>query len=240
MTAFLLKEFFASVDSRIAFLWEEGDPVWAALQRIEEFFENKTSFSIETEIGPQVYLKNPDRISIGPGTILEPGVYLEGPCVLGANCLVRHGAYVRSYTIAGDRCAIGHGSEIKRSILMNGATAAHFNYVGDSILGEHVNLGAGVKCANLRLDRKEVSVYSEGVKIPTGLMKFGCVLGDGVQIGCNSVVNPGTLIGPGSFVHPLLHVQGAIGARCQIKSQGSFPDVIPISAALIEQLRSHV
>ena len=108
---------------------------------------------------------------------MEPGAYIEGPCVIGKACQIRHSAYVRPYVVTGDRCIIGHSSEVKHSILLDGAQAPHFNYVGDSILGNGVNLGAGVICANFRLDHREVIVEIEGNRHETGLRKFGAIVG---------------------------------------------------------------
>ena len=176
-------------------------------------------FRIEIKIPPGVHLDRPEWISIGLGTVIEPGVYIQGPCIIGKGCVLRHGAYLRDGVICGDRSVIGHSSEIKHSILLDEAAATHFTYVGDSILGGGANLGAGVKCANLRLDRTEVTVSLDGKWVRTGLKKFGAVIGDRVQIGCNCVLNPGTLIGRESFSHPLLNFGGTIPPRCRISGK---------------------
>lgn len=155
--------------------------------------------------------------------MIEPGVYIQGPCIIGKNCVIRHGAYIREGVICGDYCQIGHSAELKHSILLNHACATHFVYVGDSILGNEVNLGAGVKCANLRLDRSEVVVAWNGKRVKTGLKKLGAIVGDRVQIGCNCVLNPGTLIGKESFSHPLLNLSGYIPPRSQMSAKGREP-----------------
>jgi bifunctional N-acetylglucosamine-1-phosphate-uridyltransferase/glucosamine-1-phosphate-acetyltransferase GlmU-like protein len=120
---------------------------------------------------------------------------------------VRHGDYVRPYVLTGKRCVIGHSTEVKHSILLDGAQAPHFNYVGDSILGKGVNLGAGVICANFRLDHGEVIVEVEGKRFKTGLRKFGAILGDLSQIGCNSVLNPGVLLRKRTFSRACSSIQ---------------------------------
>lgn len=187
-------------------LWKEGKPIWEPLLLLEDYFKQAT-FQIEIKVPAGVFLERPELISIGKGVILEPGVFIQGPCILGKECIIRHGAYLRGGVICGDRCAIGHAAEIKQSILLDFAAATHFTYVGDSIIGSAANLGAGVKCANLRLDRKEVR---------PGMKKFGACIGDKVQIGCNCVLNPGTCIGKESVVYPLLNFGGKIAPKSRI------------------------
>lgn len=191
-------------------LFESLENVWEALSRISPFLRSLPLGKIETAVPEGVHLVNREQISIGQGSVIEPGAYIKGPCVIGRNCTVRQGAYIRGNLIAGDDCVIGHDTEIKNAILLNGAHAAHFAYVGDSILGNRVNLGAGVKCANLKLDGALVSVYFEGTKLSTGLRKFGAIIGDDAQIGCNCVTNPGTLIGRNVFSHPCLNIGGVV------------------------------
>lgn len=134
-------------------------------------------------------------IHIDEAAIIGPAVHITGPCYIGPNAEVRHSALIRENTWACADSVIGHCSEIKHSILLPRAKAPHFNYVGDSIIGGGVNLGAGVKLSNLRHDGKEVIVKFEGRKIPSGIRKFGAILGEGVQLGCNSVTNPGVILG---------------------------------------------
>ena len=200
-------------------LWQQGDSVWAALISLNEYLRQKNPCRIEIEIPPGVHLERKELISIGKGTLIEPGVYIQGPCIIGKECIIRHGAYIREEVICGDHCAIGHSAELKHSILLDYAAATHFVYVGDSILGNKVNLGAGVKCANVRLDRREVSVVFEGERFKTGLKKFGAIIGDYSQIGCNCVLNPGTLVGKESISHPLQSLSGYIPPRSQVKEQ---------------------
>jgi NDP-sugar pyrophosphorylase family protein len=211
-------------------LW--GEFVWDALKRLDEFLLQQ-KFSIEIEIPDSVHLERPELISIGKNTLIEPEVLIQGPCILGENCIVRHGALLRGGVLCGNRCVIGHASEVKHSILLDGSQAAHLNYVGDSILGKNVNLGAGVKCANLRFDRREVVVN----RIKTGLMKFGSIIGDGCQIGCNAVLNPGTLVGPGCFSYPLLQLHGIIPSKMRIRGSGDELQIAPLEVAILDSLR---
>ena len=142
---------------------------------------------------------------------IEPGVYIIGPAYIGPNASIRQGAYVRQYSWICSDAVVGHCSETKHSILLSGAKAPHFNYVGDSILGGGVNLGAGVKLSNLRNDGKNVNLRVAEEKIDSDLRKFGALLGEGCQLGCNAVTNPGVILGVGSFVHPNITVTGIHG-----------------------------
>ncbi|MEZ4705176.1 MAG: glucose-1-phosphate thymidylyltransferase [Bdellovibrionota bacterium] len=147
------------------------------------------------------------EVELGEGVVVEPGAYIQGPTILGPYTQVRQGAYIRGGVITGEHCVIGHTSEVKSSIFCNGAKAAHFAYVGDSILGTEVNLGAGTKISNLKITDDEVTLRIEGEKIDSGLRKFGAILGDGCQTGCNSVLNPGSLLGPSCMVYPAIAVK---------------------------------
>ena len=142
---------------------------------------------------------------------IEPGVYIIGPAYIGPNASIRQGAYVRQYSWICSDAVVGHCSETKHSILLSGAKAPHFNYVGDSILGGGVNLGAGVKLSNLRNDGENVNLRVGEEKIDSDLRKFGALLGEGCQLGCNAVTNPGVILGVGSFVHPNTTVTGIHG-----------------------------
>lgn len=148
-----------------------------------------------------VVLGGPE-IAIGKGVLLESGALLKTPTIIGDCTEVRQGAYVRGYCLAGKRCVIGHTTEVKHSIFLDDAKAGHFAYLGDSILGNQVNLGAGTKMANLRFTGGEVPVRTPEGTISTGLRKLGAILADNVQTGCNSVTNPGTLLGKKSMLMP--------------------------------------
>ncbi len=143
-----------------------------------------------------------NQITIGRGVLVESGAMVKSPTVIGDFCEIRQGAYVRGYCLTGQSCVVGHTTEVKHAVFLNDAKAGHFAYVGDSILGNEVNLGAGTKLANLRFTQGEVPVKVGDKLIKTGLRKLGAILGDQVQTGCNSVTNPGTLVGKKSFVLP--------------------------------------
>ncbi len=175
-------------------LFKEEHYVWEALLLIENYICAYASKKIEVEVPSSAFLVHPELISIGKGTRIEPGAYIAGPCLIGENCEIRQGAYIRGNVITGNQCVIGHATEVKNAIFLDHVHAAHFNYVGDSILGNRVNLGAGAVCANYRLDHRDVPVFFNGQKIQTNLKKLGAVIGDDAQICCNYVLNPGALI----------------------------------------------
>ena len=210
----LPSDYFDTAHCPFAEIFDEARPVWEALKKIRAWLKKQKLGQIEGEVSSSAFLVNPEEIYIGKGAVVEPGAYLKGPLWIGEGATIRHGAYLRGDLIAGDKVVIGHDTEVKQAIFLTGAHAAHFAYVGDSILGRDVNLGAGVKLANLRLNGQEISVAG----ISTGLRKFGAVIGDGTQVGCNAVLNPGTLVGRGSDIFPLVNVSGLIPARSRVTS----------------------
>jgi len=143
-----------------------------------------------------------EKIRIGKGVLIESGAFIQSPAIIGDYSEIRQGSYMRGYCLIGKKCVVGHVTEVKHSLFLNDAKAGHFAYVGDSILGNDVNLGAGTKLANLRFTSGAVEVRIKGGSLSTGLRKLGAILGDNVQTGCNSVTNPGTLLGKKSMVLP--------------------------------------
>ena len=199
-------------------LFQDISCVWQALGKLEKYILGKQLGKIESKQQQYAYLVNPELISIGEGTIIEPGAYIKGPAIIGKNCQIRHGAYIRGNVIVGDNCVIGHTTELKHSVLLNHVCAAHFAFIGDSIIGNRVNLGAGVKCANLRLDNQPVKLHYHNETIQTGLRKFGAIIGDDAKIGCNVVMNPGTLFGKQACCYPTLNIGGIIVEKTIIRS----------------------
>ena len=143
-----------------------------------------------------------EGIQIGRGVLVEPGALIKGPALIGDCTEIRQAAYLRGHCLLGKRCVVGHATEVKHSVFLDDAKAGHFAYLGDSILGVEVNLGAGTKCANLRFLAGNVMVTVDGRRMDSGLRKFGAILGDRVQTGCNSVTSPGTVLGPDSLLMP--------------------------------------
>lgn len=194
------------------------DYVWNVLDQLVSYLDTCELGLHKGEISPQAYLINPELISIGKGTIVEPGAYIQGPCIIGDHCTIRHGAYIRGNVITGDHCVIGHCTEVKSSLFLNHAHAAHFAYVGDSILGNHVNLGAGVKLANLLFNKKNIKIKINDQQIDTGKRKLGSILGDHSQLGCNAVANPGTILGKKACVYPCINVAGFIPEEHSVRA----------------------
>ncbi len=164
----------------------------------------------EPFIGEDVY--------IGRDTVIEPGAYIKGPAWIGDGCQIRHGAYIRENVIVGAGSVVGNSCEIKNSILFNGCQVPHFNYVGDSILGAKAHLAAGVIVSNLKLAGDEITLRVEGETIATGLRKFGALIGDHVDVGCNVVINPGSIIGRHSLIYPSIAWRGILPANSIAKS----------------------
>lgn len=196
----------------------QGDPEpWLVLQKLSAYLNSHSLGNHQGSISSSAYLVNPELISIGEGSVVEPGAFIQGPCIIGKGCVVRHGAYIRGNVLTGNKCVIGHDSEVKHAILLDHAHAAHFAYVGDSILGNEVNLGAGTKCANFKFDQTQIKLNINGERIPTQMRKLGAIIGDKSQIGCNAVTNPGTLVGQEVRCYPCLNIEGFIPSRSILK-----------------------
>ena len=151
---------------------------------------------------------------------------IQGPAIIGRNCQIRHNAYIRADVIVGDDCVIGNSTEIKNSLLFNNAVAPHFNYVGDSILGFKAHLGAGVVLSNFKLMPENITVEMDGQPFDTGLRKFGALLGDGAEVGCNAVLNPGSIIGRCAVIYPGVNWRGILPANMIAKNKAEIEVVV--------------
>jgi len=203
------EDFFELKDFAHRDIFADIEYVWDALKCLPEYIESTIKPGIYGTVHDGACLIG-DKIRIGKGSVVEPGAYIAGPTIIGENTVIRHGAYVRGNVIIGDHCVVGHTSEVKGSILLDRGNAPHFNYVGDSILGNNSNLGAGTKLSNLKITKGSVTVKIADKIYDSGLRKFGAIIGDRAETGCNSVLNPGTLIGPGSLVYPNATVTGYV------------------------------
>jgi UDP-N-acetylglucosamine diphosphorylase / glucose-1-phosphate thymidylyltransferase / UDP-N-acetylgalactosamine diphosphorylase / glucosamine-1-phosphate N-acetyltransferase / galactosamine-1-phosphate N-acetyltransferase len=217
---------------------------WDALKKIESYLaqvprQNPPKRFPGASIGEKVF--------IGEGTVVEPGAMIKGPAIIGKNCQIRHNAYIRENVIIGDDCVVGNSSELKNSLLFNGAQAPHFNYIGDSILGHKAHLGAGVKISNVKLFAGNVMVNVQSPKskvqsseagsalttldvgletLDTGLRKFGALLGDGAEAGCNAVLNPGSILGRGAVIYPNVFWRGILPANMIAKNKSQIEVVV--------------
>jgi NDP-sugar pyrophosphorylase family protein len=201
--SFFELEGFAHLD-----LLAPAEPVWSALgDRLASYIDSWQDWQIHSELPAGVHLLG-DRIAIAPGCSVEPGAVIVGPVIIDEGVQIRTGAYIRSNAILAAGSLVGAHSEVKGSILLPGAKAPHQAYVGDSILGRDVNLGAGTICSNVKNVGREVSFRAGGETHHTGLRKFGAILGDGCKTGCNTVLNPGVLMGPGSVTYTNASIRG--------------------------------
>ncbi len=176
---------------------------WEVLPKILPFIEQKLkSGELKTN-----YQGRKD-VYIGEGTIIQPNVEIVGPALIGKNSFIGHASLLRDGVIIGNNVHIGHAIEAKHSVFLNGATAAHLNYIGDSVVGNNANISGGAILANLRLDKKPVVIKQKDMKIETHLAKFSSIIGDNSTIGVNAVLNPGTVLGKNTKVYPLVSVVG--------------------------------
>ena len=214
--AVLFPSFSGEVDGFLPAL-PVGEPVWSLLDPSNPLGLKTQMSALEGEIGVENpgFFTRGNAIIVHESATVEAGAYLIGPCYIGPRAVVRSGAYVREYSWICADAVVGHATEIKHSVLLPGAKAPHFNYVGDSVLGSGVNLGAGTKLSNLRNDGGEVHLRHAGNRIPSGLRKFGAVLGEGTATGCNSVTNPGVVLGCNSVVWPNVTVTGVHGPNSE-------------------------
>jgi len=222
-----LPQLFGALPAPFAAAWQADRP-WALLEApLETLFSTLPSSAIAGRVHPGAQLLG-DRIVIGKGSRIAPGAVLEGPLWIGEEVEIRVGAYLRGGCWLGDGCVIGANVEMKRAILFPGAHAAHLNYVGDSILGREVNLGAGVILSNFRHDGREIAIPTAGGPLATGRRKLGAILGDGVAVGCNSVLNPGTVVGARTQVYTGVQLRsGVYPADSLIKLRQEL-DVVPL------------
>jgi len=197
---------------------------WDALRKIESYLAANLEPALHNECEGAALIG--ENVFIGGGTVVEDGVLIKGPAIIGRNCKIRHNAYIRENVIIGDNCVVGNSTEIKNSLLFNGAQAPHFNYVGDSILGHKAHLGAGVKISNYKLFPGNIEVEKDGVPFDTGLRKFGALLGDGVEVGCNAVLNPGSIIGRGAVIYPNVFWRGILPANMIAKNKAEIDIVV--------------
>ena len=194
--------------------WLDVGYPWDLLKTNEYLLSRLGESRIEGEIEEGAVLKGP--VVVGEGTVVRAGSYILGPTIIGRNCTIGPNCFIRPSTAIADGCHIGAAVEIKNSIIMSGTKIPHHNYVGDSVIGEKCNFGAGTKIANLRLDRKEIYVSVKGKRIPTGRKKLGAIVGDNVQTGINASINVGAMIGNDVFIAPNALVDGYVEPNSKV------------------------
>jgi NDP-sugar pyrophosphorylase family protein len=203
-----------------AALFDGLEAVWQALgERLKAYLAEHARAEVRGTVMAGAWIDPVEPVFIGEGAVVEPGAMIKGPTIIGRHTEVRQGAYVRGTVLVGDRCVVGHTTELKGAVLLDGAMAGHFAYIGDTIAGNHVNFGAGTKCANLKVLPGTVCVKTPEGKIDTGLRKFGAIIGDHSELGCNSVTSPGTILGKRCVVYPCTNVGGVIPADTIVKNR---------------------
>lgn len=188
---------------------------WEVLPKISDFI-----CALGETLDPEIFEKRGENIWVAKNATVAPTAYLNGPLIIDENAEIRHCAFIRGNAIVGKGAVVGNSTELKNVVLFNGVQVPHYNYVGDSVLGHKSHMGAGSITSNVKSDKTLVVVKDAGEQIETGLKKFGAMLGDFVEVGCGSVLNPGTVIGSHTNVYPLSSVRGVIPAHSIYKKQG--------------------
>jgi len=188
---------------------------WEALKGIKDMI-----IELGEKLDKNEYDEVKEHVWIHKTAKVFESAYIAAPCIIGANTEVRHCAFIRGSALVGEDCVVGNSCELKNVILFDHVQTPHYNYVGDSILGYYSHMGAGSITSNVKSDKKLVVVHNGEENVETGLKKFGAMIGDYVEVGCNSVLNPGTVIGRNSNVYPLSRVRGMIPAHSIYKDEG--------------------
>lgn len=189
---------------------------WEVLPKIKDFI-----IKLGETLPEDRYERKGENIWIAKSAKVFPSAYIAGPCIIDEDAEVRHCAFIRGSAIVGKGCVVGNSTELKNVILFNKVQVPHYNYVGDSILGFKAHMGAGSITSNVKSDKTLVVVKSDGENIETGLKKFGAMLGDNVEVGCNSVLNPGTVVGRSTNIYPTSCVRGYIPANSIYKDSSN-------------------
>lgn len=205
-----IKDLYSRVPTYLEPLFESCEYPWEMLPKIKEYAKELIEKGIEG------YTLISEDVLVGENVKIYESATIEGPCIIGSGCEVRPGAFIRGSVITGEGCVIGNSSELKNCILLDKVQIPHYNYIGDSVLGNKAHTGAGTICSNLKSDGKPVVIHGD-VEYETGLRKIGGILGDGADVGCGSVINPGTVIGKNTSVYPLTALRGVYPADCIVK-----------------------
>ncbi len=193
---------------------------WEALPAISDFI-----LSLQKELPTDEYDCPTENVYIHKTAKVDKSAHIDGPTIIGAKTEVRPGAFIRGSALIGEGAVIGNSSEVKNAIIFDGVQIPHYNYVGDSILGHLAHMGAGCIASNIRSDRKNLVMKTDEERVETGLRKIGTFLGDGAEIGCNSVLCPASIVGKGSIVYPLSRVRGVVPPKSIYKGEGN---IVPI------------
>jgi len=201
-------------------LFENVTNAWDALRQISSYLQFRLKPAIHARLIGKPFVSG--AVFVGRGTVIEQGAMIKGPAWIGEGCEIRNGCYIRENVIIGNGVVLGNSCEFKNSIIFDEAQVPHFNYVGDSILGYKAHLGAGVVISNVKLDKSEVTVAVDGGFVPTGLKKFGALIGDRAEIGCNTVLSPGSIVGRDTIIYPGTQWRGVVEANHIVKHRQSY------------------
>jgi NDP-sugar pyrophosphorylase family protein len=226
---FKASDLFDLSQTEHAALFDGCAHAWEALKQIREYLTDHLRPALRNHCDGVAYIG--EKVFIGEGTLVEDGAMIKGPAIIGKNCEIRHNAYIRDNVIIGDGCVVGNACELKNSLLFNQAVVPHFNYVGDSILGHKAHLGAGVKISNFKLAPGNIVIELDGKPFDTGLRKFGALLGDRAEVGCNAVLNPGSIIGRDSVIYPNSNWRGFLPPNSIAKNRATLEVVLRRSPA---------
>ena len=204
-------DLFSCIPAYLAPLFSECEYPWQIIPKIKEHA------AALVESGLEGFRTLHDGVIVAEGVKIYPGTTIEGPAIIGAGTEIRPGAFIRGSVVVGKNCVIGNSSELKNCILLDKVQIPHYNYIGDSVLGERAHTGAGTVLSNLKSDGRCVVVHADR-DYDTGLRKLGAILADGVDVGCGAVLNPGTVIGKNTSVYPLTLLRGVYPANCIVKS----------------------
>lgn len=205
------KELFECNNEYLKELFEKNEYPWEMLPKIKDYIKGLI------EKGIPGYTKLSDDVLIGENVKIYPNTTIEGPTIIGSGTEIRPGAFIRGSVITGENCVIGNSTEIKNAVLLDKVQVPHYNYVGDSILGNHAHMGAGSICSNLKSDGRNVIIRGD-IDYETNLRKIGGILADNADIGCGCVLNPGTVIGKNTSVYPLTSLRGVYSSDSIVKS----------------------
>lgn len=214
MQELTIKNLYSLLETISKEFLEQYEFPWEALPHIHDYI-----LELGATLPAEIYEKRGEDIWIAKSATVAPTACLNGPLIVDENAEVRHCAYIRGNAIVGKGAVVGNSTELKNVILFNKVQVPHYNYVGDSILGFRSHMGAGSITSNVKSDKTLVTLKLNDTKIETGLKKFGAMLGDDVEVGCNSVLNPGTVIGKGSNIYPVSCVRGYVPAQSIYKNQ---------------------
>ena len=219
MKELMISELFTLEETIAKDIFDDVTYPWEVLPKISNFI-----MELGAALSEEEYEKRGDNVWIAKSAKVFPSAYINGPAIIGKNAEVRHCAFIRGNAIVGEGAVVGNSTELKNVILFNKVQVPHYNYVGDSILGYKAHMGAGSITSNVKSDKKLVVVKTPNGNIETGIKKFGAMLGDEVEVGCGTVLNPGSVVGKKSNIYPLSSVRGFVPANSIYKKQGEIAE----------------